>query len=84
MAGGQDAGGSGGADDVSYEDRGADNIEDLTNYDENEMDRTAQAGVSGAFGAAEDAEETRETMREDAEAAFGGSAEGGSDQGSGS
>jgi hypothetical protein len=79
MAGGQDAGGSG---DVSYGDRGGDNIEELTKYDENEMDRTAQAGVSGAFGAAEGAEETRETLREDAESAFGDDQGGGTASGS--
>ncbi len=75
MAQGQDAGGG----DLSYQDRGADNIEDLTRSDEAAMDRVAQAGVSGAFG--EGDESLRETMRHDAEEAFGGD-QGGGESGS--
>jgi hypothetical protein len=58
------------ADDVSYADRGEDNLEDLTRSDEAAMDRAAQAGVGGAFDAA-DADQLREQMRENAEEAFG-------------
>jgi len=80
MAGGQqDAGGDAGSV-PSYEDRGGDNQQDLTRYDENAMDRAAEAGFDGAFGANPDAEATREQARQDAEAAFGGRA----DEGSGS
>ena len=57
------------ADDTSYADRGADNIEDLTRSDEAAMDRAAQAGVSGAFDAA-GSEQLREEMRDDARDAF--------------
>lgn len=72
----QGAGTGGQSDDVSYEDRGADNIEDLTRSDENSMDRTAQAGTTGAFGAG-DATDS-EQRRQDAEDAFGGSESSGS------
>lgn len=40
--------------------------------DQEAMDRAAQAGVEGAFGAAPDAGQTREQLREDAERAFEG------------
>lgn len=66
----QDAGAN---DDLSYQERGADNIEDLTRSDEAAMDRTAQAGTTGAFGAGDAA--SSQQRREDAEAAFGGSSE---------
>lgn len=45
--------------------------------DEAAMDRTAQAGVGGAFDAAPDATQEREEMRKDAERAFGGQKGGG-------
>jgi hypothetical protein len=67
------AGPSGGSDDVSYNDRGADNIDDLTRSDENMMDRTAQSGTTGAFGEGDATDAAQ--RREDAEAAFGGEAE---------
>jgi hypothetical protein len=44
------------------------------------MDRAAEAGFDGAFGANPDADATREQARQDAEAAFGGQA----DEGGGS
>ncbi len=47
-------------------------IDEYTRQDEEKMDRVAQAGVEGAFGAAPGADETRERMRQDAEQAFGG------------
>ena len=80
MAGGQGTGGGGDAGSTSYEDRGADNIEDLTRHDENQMDRAAQAGMSGAFGAGTDSDAAPESMRTDAEAAFGGTVEEGGGQ----
>lgn len=46
--------------------------QDYTEQDAEEMDRVAEAGVSGAFGANPDAEQEREQMRQDAEDAFGG------------
>jgi len=46
--------------------------EDYTEQDANQMDRVAEAGVSGAFGNNPDAEQIREQMREDAEDAFSG------------
>lgn len=77
---------SGNADDVSYQDRGSDNLADLTRSDENAMDRVAEAGVSGAFGA-KDADGLREQMQQDAASAFGGEEQGsgqGASGGSGS
>lgn len=65
----QNAGTGDQTDDISYEQRGADNIDDLTRSDENSMDRTAQAGTTGAFGAG-DATDS-EQRRQDAEDAFG-------------
>lgn len=44
--------------------------DEYTQQDEEKMDRVAQAGVEGAFGAAPGASETRERMRQDAEQAF--------------
>ncbi len=58
------------ANDIAYPDRGSDSIENLTHADEAEMDRAAQAGVAGAFGAVED-DQARKEMRGDAEEAFG-------------
>lgn len=69
----QTGGTSGGSDDVSYNDRGADNVEDLTRADENMMDRLAQSGKTGAFGEGDATDAAQ--RREDAEAAFGGEAE---------
>jgi len=46
--------------------------QDYTSEDEEKMDRASQAGVDGAFGADADGEKERETLREDAEEAFGG------------
>jgi len=46
--------------------------QDYTEQDANQMDRVAEAGVSGAFGNNPDAEQIREQMREDAEDAFSG------------
>ena len=83
MAQGQDQGGGGDGGDVSYENRGADRPEDLTQYDENMMDRAAQAGTTGAFGAGGDQASTTESRREDVEAAFGGEAEPGGGQSGG-
>jgi hypothetical protein len=48
----------------------ADNTE-YTQEDEAKMDRAAQSGAEGAFGAPSDSAETVDQMREDAEAAFG-------------
>jgi hypothetical protein len=45
---------------------------DYTEQDAEQMDRVAEAGVSGAFGANPDAEQERAQMREDAEDAFSG------------
>jgi hypothetical protein len=59
------------AGDASYDLRGDDNLEDMTRYDENAMDRSAQAGNSGAFGAG-DQDHARETTLDDAIDAFGG------------
>ncbi len=78
MDGGQDAGTSDETNDVSYADRGPDNIADLTRSDENSMDRTAQSGTTGAFGAG--SETDSEQRREDAAAAFGGAVESGGAQ----
>jgi hypothetical protein len=66
----QNAGTGGG--DLSYQDRGDDRTDDLTRRDEASMDRTAQAGFSGAFDAAANPDATRESMRQDAADAFGG------------
>ncbi len=74
----QDAGTGGEADDISYADRGTDNTADLTRADENTMDRVAQAGTTGAFGAG--SETDSEQRREDAAAAFGGDVESGGGQ----
>ena len=63
------------SDDVSYDQRGADNIDDLTRSDENSMDRMAQAGTTGAFGAGSATDS--EQRRQDAEDAFGAGASGG-------
>ena len=65
----QNSGSSDETDDLSYQERGADNIADLTRSDENSMDRAAQAGTTGAFGTGSSTES--EQRREDAEAAFG-------------
>lgn len=47
---------------------------DHTHYNEEEnMDRVAEAGVEGAFGANPDAQRTLDQMRQDAQDAFGGS-----------
>ena len=46
--------------------------QDYAETDAEQMDRVAEAGVSGAFGANPNAEELREQMREDAEDAFSG------------
>lgn len=78
----QDAENSGETDNISYADRGADNPDDLTRYDENSMDRAAQSGTTGAFGTG-DATDS-EQRRQDAEAAFGGTAESGGEQNAGS
>ena len=43
---------------------------DYAEQDANQMDRVAEAGVSGAFGANPNAEQEREQMREDAQDAF--------------
>lgn len=76
----QNTGGSSDNDDLSYAERGADNIEDLTRSDENMMDRAAQAGTTGAFGEAGSSDS--EQRRQDAEDAFGGSGGSGSSSGS--
>lgn len=55
---------------------------DYTEQDAEQMDRVAEAGVSGAFGNNPDAEQIREQMREDAEDAFGGEATSSSTSGS--
>lgn len=75
---GQDAGTSGETNDISYADRGVDNTVDLTRSDENSMDRTAQAGTTGAFGMG--SETGSDQRREDASAAFGGAVEAGGEQ----
>jgi hypothetical protein len=76
----QNAGTSGETNDDLYQDRGADNIDDLTRRNEDSMDRAAQAGTTGAFGAGDGTDS--EQRRQDAEAAFGGEAEpGGGQQG---
>lgn len=67
----QNTGDSSDNDDLSYAERGADNIEDLTRSDENMMDRAAQAGTTGAFGEAGSSDS--EQRRQDAEDAFSGS-----------
>jgi hypothetical protein len=74
----EDAGTSGATDDNLYADRGPDNTADLTRSDENSMDRTAQAGTTGAFGAGNETD--REQRRQDAEDAFGGAVESGGEQ----
>ncbi|MBV9787050.1 MAG: hypothetical protein JOZ51_02670 [Chloroflexi bacterium] len=66
--------------DLSYNERGADNLEDLTRSDENLMDRAAQAGTTGAFGEGNSSDS--EQLRRDAEDAFGGSDSSGSSSGS--
>jgi hypothetical protein len=48
------------------------NVEKYTKEDEAKMDRVAEAGVEGAFGADPQGEQEREELREDAEQAFGG------------
>jgi hypothetical protein len=68
----QNAGTGGGQSGPSYQERGDDRTDDLTRRDEASMDRTAQAGVSGAFDAADNSEATLEGMRQDAADAFGG------------
>ena len=67
----QNTGNSDDNQDLSYNERGAENIEDLTRSDENLMDRAAQAGTTGAFG--EGGSNDSEQRRQDAEDAFGGS-----------
>jgi hypothetical protein len=54
------------------EDVGGVNTDEATRQDEEKMDRAAQAGVEGAFGANPNAEQTLEQMREDATDAFSG------------
>jgi hypothetical protein len=49
---------------------------DYTAQDEEKMDRAAQAGTSGAFGAGDSTSGvTDDNMRQDAEEAFGGAGE---------
>lgn len=67
----QNTGSSSDNDELSYNERGADNSQDLTRSDENMMDRAAQAGTTGAFG--EGGSSDSEQRRQDAEDAFGGS-----------
>ncbi len=74
----EDAGTSGETNDNLYADRGPDDIADLTRSDENSMDRTAQAGTTGAFGAGNETD--HEQRRQDVEAAFGGAAESSGEQ----
>ena len=68
----QNAGTGGDQGSPSYQERGDDRTDDLTRRDEASMDRTAQAGFSGAFDAATNPDATRESMRHDAADAFGG------------
>jgi hypothetical protein len=68
----QNAGTGGDQGGPSYQERGDDRTDDLTRRDEESMDRTAQAGFSGAFDAAANPDATRESMRQDAADAFGG------------
>ena len=69
--------------DSNQETSGSDSVERYTREDEEKMDRAAQAGVEGAFEANPEGEETRESMREDAEDAFSDSDAGGSGQSGG-
>ncbi|HEY0605607.1 MAG TPA: hypothetical protein VGD58_21975 [Herpetosiphonaceae bacterium] len=72
----QNTGGSGDDEDLSYNERGADNTQDLTRSDENMMDRAAQAGSTGAFG--QGGSSDSQQRRQDAEDAFGDSDNSGS------
>lgn len=58
--------------------------DDYTQEDEAKMDRAAQAGMEGAFGANPQPEEVEREMRQDAEDAFSQMDQGGAETGYGS